>query len=214
MSAEEERELAPVLVSACLLGEECRYDGAHNRDAALARTLTERGERAVPFCPEEHGGLGTPRPPAWIESRDAAAVLGVRVADARARGRLGDGSLGIPESSNSVPDLLDEVRWEVEWMLRMQVAVGEPHAGLAHHKIHEDAWTDLPNDPSVRGAPRYLHRPSTAAGLNLAAVAAQAARVWRKLDPAFYHRCLAAAARAPRPCADGLIALWQREEIT
>ena len=75
MTPEEEREQKAALVSACLLGKECRYDGAHNRDATLARAMAERGERAVPFCPEEHGGLGTPRPPAWIESRDAAAVL-------------------------------------------------------------------------------------------------------------------------------------------
>jgi uncharacterized protein YbbK (DUF523 family) len=64
-----------VLVSACLLGRECRYDGSANRDLALERELAERGLRAVPFCPEEHGGLGTPRPPAWIESRSAAHVL-------------------------------------------------------------------------------------------------------------------------------------------
>ena len=38
------------------------------------------------------------------------------------------------------PDLLDEVRWEVEWMLRMQVPAGQPHAGLAHHKIHDQGW--------------------------------------------------------------------------
>ena len=63
MSHEGERELQPVLVSACLLGAECRYDGAHNHDAALTRLL------------EERGGLGTPRPPAWIESKDADAVL-------------------------------------------------------------------------------------------------------------------------------------------
>ena len=68
-------EPTPVLVSACLLGCECRYDGRHNRDAALERELAVRGLRAVPFCPEEHGGLGTPRPPAWIESTSAAAVL-------------------------------------------------------------------------------------------------------------------------------------------
>ena len=29
----------------------------------------------MPFCPEEHGQLGTPRPPAWIEAKSAAAVL-------------------------------------------------------------------------------------------------------------------------------------------
>jgi uncharacterized protein YbbK (DUF523 family) len=65
----------PVLVSACLLGRACRYDGRHNDDRALARDLAAQGLRAVPFCPEEHGGLATPRPPAWIEARDAAAVL-------------------------------------------------------------------------------------------------------------------------------------------
>ncbi|PRP98578.1 glycoside hydrolase family 9 protein [Enhygromyxa salina] len=117
-------------------------------------------------------------------------------ADAKARARMGDGTLHIPEGGNGVPDLLDEARWELEWMLRMQVPAGKPHAGLAHHKIHEDKWTGLPHDPAIEAAPRYLHRPSTAAGLNLAATAAQAARVWRELDPAFAKRCLAAAERA------------------
>jgi uncharacterized protein YbbK (DUF523 family) len=67
--------MRPVLVSACLLGRECRYDGSQNRDRALERELEADGFEAVPFCPEEHGGLGTPRPPAWIESRGASAVL-------------------------------------------------------------------------------------------------------------------------------------------
>lgn len=65
----------PVLVSACLLGEECRYDGRTNTDQALVRELASKGMRAIPFCAEEHGGLGTPRPPAWIEKTSAADVL-------------------------------------------------------------------------------------------------------------------------------------------
>lgn len=52
------------LVSACLLGQECTYKATHNGDQALARELAAAGLEAVPFCPEEHGGLGTPRPPA------------------------------------------------------------------------------------------------------------------------------------------------------
>ncbi len=64
-----------VLVSACLLGRTCRYDGRHNHDGVLEAELAARGEVAVPFCPEEHGGLGTPRPPAWIEADSAEAVL-------------------------------------------------------------------------------------------------------------------------------------------
>ena len=68
-------EPKPVLVSACLLGERCRYDGRHNEDEVLRRTLASRGEHAVPFCPEQAGGLTTPRPAAWIEARSAGAVL-------------------------------------------------------------------------------------------------------------------------------------------
>lgn len=65
----------PVLVSACLLGRACRYDGRHNQDGALERRLEREGLRAVPFCPEEAGGLGTPRPAAWIAGGDAQDVL-------------------------------------------------------------------------------------------------------------------------------------------
>lgn len=64
-----------VLVSACLLGCECRYDGRHNRDELLEDQLRKRGEVAEAFCPEEQGGLPTPRPAAWIEKESAGAVL-------------------------------------------------------------------------------------------------------------------------------------------
>lgn len=72
---DEARKREPVLVSACLLGRRCRYDGRENRDGVLERELAARGLEAVPCCPEEEGGLGTPRPPAWIERESAAAVL-------------------------------------------------------------------------------------------------------------------------------------------
>ena len=52
----------PVLVSACLLGCACRYDGAskaHPEVLRLARECT-----LIPVCPEQLGGLPTPRPPA------------------------------------------------------------------------------------------------------------------------------------------------------
>lgn len=53
-----------VLVSACLLGRACTYEGKDNGDGVLERKLADEDLEAVPFCPEEHGGLGTPRPPA------------------------------------------------------------------------------------------------------------------------------------------------------
>ncbi len=64
-----------VLVSACLLGRHCRYDARTNVDGPLVRALAAEGMEAVPFCPEEHGGLGTPRPPASIETTTSADVL-------------------------------------------------------------------------------------------------------------------------------------------
>lgn len=107
-----------------------------------------------------------------------------------------DGTLDIPENKNGVPDLLDEVRWELELLLRLQVPKGQPLAGMVHHKVHDEKWTSLPTPPHEDPEPRYAHGPSTAATLNVAAVAAQAARVWSKIDPQFSARCLQAAERA------------------
>ncbi len=109
---------------------------------------------------------------------------------------VADGTMSLPESKNGVPDLLDEARWELELLLEMQVPVGQPKAGMVHHKIHDKAWTALGLAPSDDPMPRFLYPVSTAATLDLAAVAAQAGRIWRTLDPKFSARCIAAAERA------------------
>ena len=60
-----------VLVSACLLGEKVRYNGA---DAASGSGILRdwvREDRVIPFCPEVAGGLGVPRPAAEIEGGGA-----------------------------------------------------------------------------------------------------------------------------------------------
>ena len=59
-----------ILISACLLGACCRYDGA-SKAHPLAALLAER-HTLVPVCPEQLGGLPTPRPPA--ERRDGRVV--------------------------------------------------------------------------------------------------------------------------------------------
>ena len=107
-------------------------------------------------------------------------------------GALGDNTLDLPEHGNDVPDVLDEARWELEWMQKMIAPSGQ-YAGMVHHKVHDEGWTGLPllpaNDPQVRS----LARPSTAATLNVAAVAAQGARLFREYDPAFADSLLATA---------------------
>ena len=52
-----------ILISACLLGVPCRYDGRSVPRAALVEAA-KRGARFIPFCPEICGGLPTPRVPA------------------------------------------------------------------------------------------------------------------------------------------------------
>jgi endoglucanase len=93
--------------------------------------------------------------------------------------------------------LLEECRWQLDWMLRMQVPVGVAHAGLPFHRVHGTAWAPLPCWPHRDPTTRVLHRPSTAAGLHLAAAAAHGARVFAD-DGAYARRLLAAATTAYR----------------
>ena len=53
-----------IMVSACLLGENCKYSGGNNRDENVLRFID--GHEVIPVCPEVMGGLPTPRPPAEI----------------------------------------------------------------------------------------------------------------------------------------------------
>ena len=65
-----------IAVSACLLGEACRYDGC-SKPCARVSELTTLGHELVPVCPEVAGGLPTPRTPCeiirapWMESEKA-----------------------------------------------------------------------------------------------------------------------------------------------
>lgn len=109
---------------------------------------------------------------------------------------LGDGKLKIPEAGNKVPDILDEARWELEFLLKMQVPAGKPMAGMVHHKMHDVSWTALATAPHEDKQERVLFKVSTAATLNLAATAAQGVRLWKTIDAAFSTKCLKAAETA------------------
>lgn len=117
-------------------------------------------------------------------------------ATANGGAELADSTLRLPERGNAVPDILDEARWELEFLLRMQVPAGKPLAGMVHHKIHDQNWTGLPLSPQDDPQPRELHPPSTAATLNMAATAAQCARLFAPYDAAFATRCGTAAKTA------------------
>ncbi len=55
-----------ILISACLLGEPVRYDGASRPLSHSGLNRLKEKARLIPFCPEVAGGLSTPRPPAEI----------------------------------------------------------------------------------------------------------------------------------------------------
>ena len=55
-----------ILVSACLLGINCRYDGENNRNQKLLEMIESGDECIIPVCPEQLGGLPTPRNPSIV----------------------------------------------------------------------------------------------------------------------------------------------------
>ncbi len=95
---------------------------------------------------------------------------------------------GIPESGNGVPDLLDETRWSLEWMLAME----DPGGGVRHREsIANYAGDYLPEADPVT---RYYTSVSSDATAAQCAALALAARVYAGVDPAFAAACSTAAA--------------------
>lgn len=64
--------LTPVLVSACLLGEKCRYNGKGYTLPCFRQSL--QGYKVIPVCPEVLGGLSVPRPPCELKGGDGKQV--------------------------------------------------------------------------------------------------------------------------------------------
>lgn len=101
------------------------------------------------------------------------------------------GDIKIPESGNKYPDILDETRVEMEFFLKMQ-----RDDGMVYHKMHDYKWTALAVRPNEDDLIRIVKPVTTAATLNVAATAAQSARLWKGIDDKFADECLAAAKKA------------------
>ena len=99
-------------------------------------------------------------------------------------------SLNIPESGNGIPDVLNECRYELEWMLKMQ-----DEEGGAYHKLTSERHADFIM-PQEDRAQFYLFPVSSMATGDYAASMALASRVYRKFDEAFADRLFDAAKRA------------------
>lgn len=102
--------------------------------------------------------------------------------------------INIPESNNKTPDVLDEIVWNLRWMLAMQ----DPDDGGVYHKLTNASFDGFVM-PEVTKAPRFVVQKGTAATLDFAAVTAQASRLLKKYSkdyPELADSCLSAAVKA------------------
>lgn len=108
------------------------------------------------------------------------------------RPRIERVALDLPaaERANTVPDLLDEMRWELDWFFTMQA-----EDGRVHHKLSQLDFRYW-GAPDQDVTPRYFTTWSTNATAHFVAVMAMAARHYAEFDAAFGERCLAAARRS------------------
>ncbi len=86
-------------------------------------------------------------------------------------------SLNIPESGDAVPDILNEVMWNLEWMLAMQ----DPNDGGVYHKLTSKGFNGF-EMPDTDKSERYLVQKTTAATLDFAAVMAAASRIYSNYE--------------------------------
>lgn len=103
-------------------------------------------------------------------------------------------NLNIPESGNHIPDVLNEVLWNLRWMLTMQ----DPGDGGVYHKLTDAAFDkfEMPDKDTAR---RYVVQKGTAATLDFAAVMAQSSRIFKEFPkqlPGLSDSCLRAAEKA------------------
>ena len=98
--------------------------------------------------------------------------------------------LNIPESGNGVPDILNEVRYELEWMLKMQ-----REDGAVYHKLTTKRFAAFVMPEEDRDT-EYVMPAGQCAAAAFAACMALASRVWKRYDTAFSARMLDAAIRA------------------
>jgi hypothetical protein len=99
-----------------------------------------------------------------------------------------DGAWNIPESGNGVPDLLDEARWELDWIVKMQRSDGG-----VYHKLTSQRW--FQGMPQQEATPRYFFESTTHDTASATAVLACAARLWRPYDSGLADHYLRRAVR-------------------
>ena len=104
--------------------------------------------------------------------------------------RFPDGQLEIPESGNNISDLLDEIKFGLDWLLKMQRT-----DGAVYRKVAGKQWASA-IAPDTDLQPRYIYGISTPETAKFAAVMAIASRTYQSIDPDLAKTYLQAAESA------------------
>ncbi|RRB02104.1 glycoside hydrolase family 9 protein [Larkinella rosea] len=86
----------------------------------------------------------------------------------------------IPESGNGIPDVLDELKWELDWMLKMQQSNGG-----VNNRVAVTSYENGTDNPATDTQPRYYTNVTTWATATFAALTAHAARTYQTANPAY-----------------------------
>lgn len=160
------------------------HDECHTEPASLTSIMGQEGEK------DDTGGWHDAGDYGKYTTNGAFAVAFLLKAYEHFPERLADAKFNLPESDNDVPDILDEARVELEWLLKTQL-----DDGSAAHKVTAKAFesTIMPEDDA---APRFFVPIGTVATADIAAIMALAARIYEPFDAEFSAKCLAASLKA------------------
>ena len=116
-----------ILISACLLGKNCRYNGGHSQLTELEEIDVEW----IPVCPEESGGLGTPRPSAEMQE-NAETILN------------GKGKIITNKGKNVTSEFIEGAKKSLQFGLGAEVKIAvlkskSPSCGIG--KIYDGSFT-------------------------------------------------------------------------
>ena len=174
-----------------------QYAGVYNRPICHAADgVLHSSVGTSPLNDGEIAGTNYASPRGWHDAGDygkyvasaAQPVHDIFLAYEMFPEKFPDGFANIPESGNGVPDILDEVKWEIDWLLTMQA----PDGG-GYFKICTSNWPNWM--PQNDNATRWIAEKTTHSTAHITAMLAAAARIFRPFFPVYADTCLAKARR-------------------
>jgi hypothetical protein len=182
--------------------------GCHPGDAAVGPAAGHANHGALDLTGGWHDAGDYNK---YVWSATSTAVLALLQAWEQRPELFADGTMPIPEAGNGFSDLLDEVRWELDWMLRMQLPDGSVLS-----QMHVDGFASA-SPPSADTNVRFYHDPSLESGAVFAGTCARAARAFAAAGQTAYAATLEQAALAAwqwlQGEGDAEVKVWAAAEL-